>query len=309
MGITSGIISYKNFGRVLAISNGTIDLYVTLDIGPRIIRYALAGGENFMFEDLSREVSNDGEDFDAHFYKGARWYIYGGHRIWLTPESMPETYYPDNEPVEYSLSGNVFTFTPPLRKPDNVAIRLIVEVSETGSGVRVTAKAQNAGGHARRFGLWNISVVCPNGLEVVPLNVNDTGLLSNGILSLWSYADLSDHRLKFGRTLFTLKQNPAEKKAFKIGMFCNRGFAAYLCYGAMFVKRFPAFEGLDYPDGGCNYETYLCDKFLEMESLGDIKNVAPGDELSLTEHWSIVPNVARPDSDDFGALEKIIENL
>ncbi len=151
--------------------------------------------------------------------------------------------------------------------------------------------------------------MCQNGLEIVPLNTNDTGLLSNGTLSLWSYADMSDKRLSFGKTFFSLKQNPQEKRSFKLGMFNNSGFAAYLCHGAMFVKRFYGCEGAEYPDGGCNYETYTCDKFLEMESLGDLKNVAPGDTLSTTELWSITPGVAAPACNDFTALDKIIKSL
>ena len=45
MPINTREISYKTFGRVLAVENGSIELYVTLDIGPRIIRYALAAGK------------------------------------------------------------------------------------------------------------------------------------------------------------------------------------------------------------------------------------------------------------------------
>ena len=39
--------SYKNYGRVLSLSNGVISAYVTLDVGPRIIRFGYLDGQNF----------------------------------------------------------------------------------------------------------------------------------------------------------------------------------------------------------------------------------------------------------------------
>jgi len=33
------IIEYKDYGKCLSITNGIVDLAVTIDIGPRIIRY------------------------------------------------------------------------------------------------------------------------------------------------------------------------------------------------------------------------------------------------------------------------------
>ena len=48
-------ISYKNYGKCLEISNGAIDLLVTLDVGPRIIRFGFCGEKNMLFEDIDRE--------------------------------------------------------------------------------------------------------------------------------------------------------------------------------------------------------------------------------------------------------------
>ena len=39
-------IQYSHYGRCCVISNGKVEVYVTLDVGPRIIRYGFAGGEN-----------------------------------------------------------------------------------------------------------------------------------------------------------------------------------------------------------------------------------------------------------------------
>lgn len=299
--------AYKTFGRVLAIENGDMELYVTLDVGPRIIRYALPGGENFMFEDINAEIVEQSAAFDDHFYPGAYWRTYGGHRIWLTPEAKPDTYYPDNDPCTYTVNGNVITVTPPAQKASQVAERLVLTVPESGTSVVVRAEATNLADHPQTFGVWQISVMCPNGLAVVPQTLRDTGLLHNRRMSLWPYCEMNDARVYWGKTLFTLRQDPSADRPFKVGTSNERGFAAYLCHNAMFVKRMPFYADVPYPDDGCNFETYTNPQILELESLGKLAPVAPGDTVSSEEVWSLTPNVTAPDASDEAALAALLD--
>lgn len=307
MALTYREQAYKTFGRVLAIENGDMELYVTLDVGPRIIRYALPGGENFMFEDVNAEIVEQGAAFDDHFYPGAYWRTYGGHRIWLTPEAKPDTYYPDNDPCTYTVHGNVITVTPPAQKASQVAERLILTVPESGTSVVVRAEATNLADHPQTFGVWQISVMCPNGLAVVPQTLRDTGLLHNRRMSLWPYCEMNDARVYWGKTLFTLRQDPGADRPFKVGTSNERGFAAYLCHNAMFIKRLPFYSDVPYPDDGCNFETYTNPKILELESLGKLAPVAPGDTVSSEEVWSLTPDVTAPDATDEAALAALLD--
>ena len=75
--------SYKNYGKCLSISNGAIEVLVTVDVGPRIIRCACAGKENMMFEDIGRGTTHDVSQL---YGEGKTWNIYGGHRLWMSPE-------------------------------------------------------------------------------------------------------------------------------------------------------------------------------------------------------------------------------
>lgn len=307
MALTYREQAYKTFGRVLAIENGDMELYVTLDVGPRIIRYALPGGENFMFEDVNAEIVEQSAAFDAHFYPGAYWRTYGGHRIWLTPEAKPDTYYPDNDPCTYTVNGNVITVTPPAQKASQVAERLVLTVPESGTSVVVRAEATNLADHPQTFGVWQISVMCPNGLAVVPQTLRDTGLLHNRRMSLWPYCEMNDARVYWGKTLFILRQDPSADRPFKVGTSNERGFAAYLCHNAMFVKRMPFYADVPYPDDGCNFETYTNPQILELESLGKLAPVAPGDTVSSEEIWSLTPNVTAPDASDEAALAALLD--
>ena len=105
--IKTEIKNYLNYGRVLAITNDVIEAYVTIDVGPRIIRFGYVGGQNFMCDNRAAAAPKDDAEFEAFFGKGKKWEILGGHRIWTSPESYPHSYYPDLDEVNYRVGRNL----------------------------------------------------------------------------------------------------------------------------------------------------------------------------------------------------------
>ena len=103
--------SYKDYGKCLRITNGVIEAFITLDLGPRIIRFGFVGGQNIMCD--ARKEFNPKSDkvYTDFFGNGKKWENFGGHRIWLSPESYPETYTPDDKPVDYEITQNGAIFT------------------------------------------------------------------------------------------------------------------------------------------------------------------------------------------------------
>ena len=91
--------SFAGIPECLKISEGRIELIVTLSVGPRIISCRINGGENIfrVFENLS--------DADP-----AKWNIYGGHRLWIAPEIPERTKVPDNRKVSWSRVGDSVVF-------------------------------------------------------------------------------------------------------------------------------------------------------------------------------------------------------
>ena len=80
----------SSFGECIKLANDTVEVIITKEVGPRIIRYALLGEENILAELPDAELKTS----------LGTWKPYGGHRLWVAPEVMPNTYYPDNAPVE-----------------------------------------------------------------------------------------------------------------------------------------------------------------------------------------------------------------
>jgi len=310
MALTYSEVKYKNFGRCLKIENELAEVFVTLDLGPRVIRYALRGGHNFFFEDRARTVKHDEKAMSDFYGRGASWFIYGGHRIWVSPESLPRCYYPDNKPIEYTVDGTEFTFTPAPQVENGLQMQLVVSMEETSTRVTVKNRVTNIAPETQEFSVWALSVLAPGGVEFVPMNTNDTGLLGNRTMALWPYTNMADKRVAWGKEYIMLRQSRRAKCAFKVGMDNRRGFAAYVLHGAMFVKRLPYAEGAAYPDGGMNFETYTNDKFLEMESLSPLTKVANGEMREHVEKWEIIPDIRAPRQGDFDAVNTLtVKNI
>jgi hypothetical protein len=62
----------------------------------------------------------------------------------------------------------------------------------------------------------------------------------------------------------------------------------------LFVKRFGYVEGKTYPDGGSSFETFTNEDALELEALGPLTTLKPGERAELIEDWDLFADVPRP---------------
>lgn len=304
------IENYKCFGRCLQLTNGQIEALVTIDVGPRIIGFNFVGSRNIMREDINDDSNNSGPAFDEYYYKGAAWHIYGGHRLWTSPESLPETYYPDNTPVAYTVKENGVIFTPDAQVENGIQMQIELTMSPDKAEMKVEHRVKNIGNESKEFALWALTVLTQGGLEIIPQNTVDTGLLANRALSIWPYTDTTDDRFYFGNKFISLQQNPKLERAFKIGTDNHHGYAMYVIDDTVFVNRYePDHPNGRYPDNGMSFETYTNNFICELETLSPLKVVAPGETSEHTEHWSLVRNPGTPDRRNDEALEQFVNKI
>lgn len=275
--------SFRGWENTLRISNGTTELMVTTDVGPRVISYQTAGRGN-VFKVYDEQAGGTGEgDF----------MIRGGHRFWLAPEDWIMSYHPDNRPVSWKQNGaggeividSLQTDPTPVRK--QLGIRLAPE----GSCVTVRHSATNEGGSPVKVATWGLSVMRPGGLEIIPqpmLGEHPRDILPNRGLVLWPYTDLSDPRFTFGAQFWLLQQLP-DMPPTKIGLAHDERWIGYISEDLFFVKRIEMEVGEQYPDGGCNFETFTNGEMIEIEALGPLKVISPGESVTHIEKWYLFP--------------------
>ena len=74
----------------------------------------------------------------------------------------------------------------------------------------------------------------------------------------------------------------------KLGYFNDAGWVGYVRDGAVLIRRFEPLPGQPHPDLGCNVEVYIGSRFLELELLGPLTELAPGATIQLTERWQVL---------------------
>lgn len=293
-GIRVSSETYGVWGKCAVASNGVIEVAATLELGPRIIRFGPVGGRNMFREDVERSIGAGGEPFGV--FGGGEWKIYGGHRLWTSPEAMPRTYYPDNGPVSWKETESGFVLSPPAETWTQIRKEVEVSLEPGCARVRVVHRVVNIGAWPIEFAVWALSVMDKGGVAYVPIGARDTGLLPNRVLALWPYSRPDDPRVRWGRRLVALRQGPGETP-FKFGVSNEEGWAAYALDGLLFRKRYRHVVGGRYPDFGVSFESYVCDEFLELETLGELLAVEPGQAAVHEEVWELCSGF-RPEEAD-----------
>ncbi|MCI4437702.1 MAG: hypothetical protein JHC33_12920, partial [Ignisphaera sp.] len=97
----------------------------------------------------------------------------------------------------------------------------------------------------------------------------------------------NDKRLVFGEHYIFVKQDPGIEKPLKIGVKANPSWVAYYVDGFLFIKAFKSMEAT-YPDFGSTVEVYTNNLFLELEALGPLRRIEPGEVNRHVELWKVV---------------------
>lgn len=292
---------YAGWPNCYRISNGDVELVITADVGPRVIRYSFTDGAN-VFVEFDEQLGQSGEK---------KWMARGGHRLWAAPELIPETYALDNSPVQVTVNSSGISLLQPVEAETGLQKEMTIELGACGSDVKVTHRIENTRSTPRRLAVWALTQMAPGGTAIAafpPRGSHDEVLLPTNPLTMWAYTNFSDPRWKFTKKYLTLKNDPNNKEPQKAGLFNPNTLGAYLNGGTLFVKRSQApGKSEDYPDFGCSFETFTNHSFLELETLAPLGNVKQGESATHVERWSLHGNV-KLDSINDSELDRLFGN-
>lgn len=275
------------------LENEQVRLEYLTSAGPRIVGLSYQGSPN-----LLGDVHALAWDTPHGVY-----HPLGGHRLWISPESPEKTYIPDDSGLQARKLGNGVELTGEKETGSGVRKSLLIELVEGKPQIRLSHTIRNENSNPIRIAAWAITLFRLGGQVLLPQPVGNAdahGLLPNRHLALWPYTSVNDARLTWRDDFIILNASPALPPV-KLGYAGTAGWLAYWLEGVLFRKSFELKPGADYPDGGCNTETYCNDQDVELESLGPLKTLAPGAAVHLNETWelqaglegALVPNELR----------------
>jgi hypothetical protein len=295
--------SYRGWNNAYRICNQTVELIVLADVGPRIIRFGFPKGDNVLHEVAADAGLSGGDEFR----------LYGGHRLWVSPE-VERTYFPDNRTVAVYQHGNIVHFTAPIEDTPpgtNLQKELKVQLDETGARVTLMHRITNRDSQPTELSAWAPTMMRAGGQAILPLSprapMDKDHYRAVGSLAIWSFTDLADQRWRFGTEYIQLMQRTDVSSNFEeqmIGISNPAGWGAYFCDGFLFVKRAPVIAGASYEDFGCNFELFTNRNFLELETLGPKVLLHPGEQTTHAETWELFKDV--PAGDDENWIHSIV---
>ncbi|MDA2925168.1 DUF4380 domain-containing protein [Acidobacteria bacterium AH-259-L09] len=275
-------VSYRGWSNCYRLSNERIELIVTSEVGPRIIHLGFVGGQNLfgIFDEYSGKTGGD------------KWIIYGGHRLWHSPEDKVRTYEPDNAPVDVQEMTNGLRLTQKVEPRTGIKKSIEVTLDPVRAEVRLVHQLVNSNLWAIRLAAWALTMMEQGGFAIVPLpaRYHADFLLPNRTITLWPYTDMRDSRYLWGKDYVLLRQSTG-KEPTKIGVNDNDNWVAYYLEPYLFVKRFQYAEGADYPDYGSSVEVYTNARMLELETVGPLRLLQPGEGLVHEERWELYKGV------------------
>lgn len=252
----------------------------------RIVRFYPLGKENLFMEMKRTPLTTPYGDF----------YFRGGHRLWHAPEHMPRTYIPDNEGAVISDIRNGVRIEMPPEPWTHIAKALEIELNPDKPQITLRHELRNEGAWAVEFAPWALTMFKQGGTGIFPQptgNVDEAGLLSNRRFSIWPYTKIGDPRLIL-RDDFLLVRALPSLPPLKFGYFNPHGWIGYWFDGVLFTKSFTVEEDAYYPDNGCNVESYCNDEFIELESLGKLAVINPGQSALHHESWELYATLEVP---------------
>src|SRR5580658_6660817 len=273
-------VNYKGWPNSYRVTNGQIDLVVTGDVGPRIIRFGFVGGQNLLKE-FAEQMGKSGEK---------EFQLRGGDRVWKAPEDAVATWAPDNVAVAVEFTKNGVVATAPVEPLTGLQKQIEVEMAATGTSVTVTHRITNKTLFPLEFAPWALTMMAPGGTAVAGFPARGAypaHLEATNPLVLWAYTDLSDKRWGLLKKYLTLRQDPNNSTPQKLGMFNANTWAAYFLHGEAFLKQYQADPSKTYPDFGCSFETFTNADFLEVETVGPMTKLEPGQSVNHVENWSL----------------------
>ena len=260
---------------------GQIDFIVSKSVGPRILSLSFKGGEN-----LFAELTDDFLEYpgDGNFC------FYGGHRLWVAPEDPFVTYIPDDQPIKIGESSGFVELIQEINQTTGIQKSIRIRLTDYENMVVIDHLIHNRGDLPFKCAPWAITQFKLGGIAILPQQIkgiDGNTLLPDRSIVLWTYTDINDLRIRWGNKFIFVGPESFDQ-ALKIGMTNTHKWMAYFYHNLLFIKYAENYVTDKLVDQGATSECYCNSKFIELETLGPLKQIEPGKTIQHREVWRIV---------------------
>lgn len=260
------------------LENDHLILDYLLEAGPRIVRLIPRMlGENLLAETPEYTLPSPHGLF----------HLWGGHRLWHAPETAARTYLPDEAGFSASPIPDGVRL---VQDEPRTGIRkeIAVTLHPPGAAARLAHRLTNTGLWPVELAPWAITQLRMGGTAVLPTAgaADAEGLLPDRLIALWPYSRWDDPRFRPGAEAIEIVTQPIADP-FKLGYMNRAGRMDYHYGGVVFSKSWTPQPDQAHVDFGCNAEVYTNDRHIELETLGPLVTLRPGETVEHVEEWQV----------------------
>jgi hypothetical protein len=276
--------------------NESVELYVAKASGIRILGYNLLTGDN-LFADVPEIYIPCPGNGDLK--------VVGGHRLWHAPQFPERTHLPDEKPVAIIEIKNGCMLKQETEAETGIQKSLKITFPDTSEKVSVEHILTNNSLWPIETAPWAITALKPGGVAILPQNTIETnkhGLVApNRNITFWPFTDINNPKVQWGNR-YIFVNTAMDDGQFKLGFPNPKEWLGYYHSGYLFVKQAAYFKDKPYFDNNSSSEFYCQNEFTELETLGPIRKILPGQSVSHTETWHLFK------IDDFEISEDYIKD-
>jgi len=293
---------YFGWGSVYVVKNDLISITIAPKIGARVMQYDLGTHPSiYIHEPAKGSVPADGNVMVGGFrqlpspqadfgWPSPPAVDLGNYTATIVKQSADSIVINLESPVETSTDAKY-------TKHKGIQFKRMITLYKGSTRVKVVMTMLNKGTQAMTHGIWDITQsACINAGAVDKKNFwvyfkkNPTSTLGGGkgyVQYMNEGTDASQWKPDaVGNGIMAVNYL---QKVGKIGADCKAGWIAFTDQldGYAYIKTFTYQEGKTYPDSGASVQvyTYANTDMLEVEVLGPLVTLQPGDSVSLTENW------------------------
>lgn len=317
--VTVTSIPWHGWPHAVKLSNGVVEAVVVPQIG-RVMAFQMAGHPetNPLYE------NPDWMPAKNHLPKPGEWANYGGDKVWPAPQSDWPRYLGRDWPPDRAFDGLPETvhllpgglrLTSPLSSEFGLRVERTLTLRPGRPCLYLTqtlARTSPGAAPDRSLAAWAITQINGDGLVVLPLPAPAAAPtpFPTGYQSLspppvappfWRVTAVQGRRMLLGR------RDPVNSH--KVATKARDGWLVHISEtGVVFTEHAAVAPGGVYPDGNSPGEVYSNagdSNYLEMETLGPLAPLRPGQSLTTQIVWRLSRLPAAPASDAEAALAAV----
>ena len=289
---------YRGWNEAFLLSNGTVEAVVVPAIG-RVMQFRFAGQQDGPFWENSLL---DGKAPDS---QSSEWGNFGGDKSWPAPqadwEKMTGRGWPppaafDSMPVTGEIKGELLILRTPIDKHYGIQEERRLRLHPSEAEMEIETIYHKKEGPPVRVSVWTITQLKDPELIVMPLPQKTIFPLGYNKQSAELPLDL-----KVTNNIVTCRRSP--RVSTKIGSDASQLISVH---PDVIFETFAAREpNSDFPDQNSSAEIYTnADplQYIELELLGPLHTLKPGDTITRKQTYRLHKRDARPLNDQLAEL-------